>query len=327
MVQLKCPVCGQEHIESKVEFCLNCSYLLTTYPPNLSQNYEVQEREKKRLQSAQEAWKKICHSYSEFKQKLEATNEENSLLKQQLETANEENSLLKQQLETANEENSLLKQQLQPANEENLLLKQQLQPANEDNQTSLVEQDLSNIATSNISTNVEYLPDVVTILQEIKQIVSLGFQSLSKTSLTETESENKVNKPDLSNESDNFNDNDEILNLVKNYNQQANFPDRIEVYETKHSKENRWNGGQEPAIFETNLTNRGEYWIINNQYLVPKPNQKINQYSYKTLSAFFECENYQENAADNMTLVKPAQVSLIDGEEKWQLETTGSLQF
>ena len=315
MVQLKCPVCGQEHIESKVEFCVNCSYLLTTCPPNLLQNYEVQEREKKRLQSAQEAWKKICHSYSEFKQKLEATSEENSLLKQQLQAANEENSLLKQQL----------------------------QAANKDNQTSLVEQDLLNISTSNIFTNVE--SDMVTILREMKQmdiekikeikqtnenlgsLISLFSQYLSKTSVTETESENKVNEPDLPNESDNLNDNDEILNLVKNYNQQANFPDRIEVSETENSKAQRWTGGRKPPIFETNLTNRGEYWIINNQYLVPKPKQKINDHSYQTLSTFFKCDNYEENAADNMTLVKPAQVSLIDGEEKWQLEEMGSLQF
>ena len=175
--------------------------------------------------------------------------------------------------------------------------------------------------------NIEEIKERKQTNENLVSLISLFSQFLSKTSLTEIESENEVNEPDLSNESDNFNDNDEILNLVKNYNQQANFPDRIEVYETKHSKENRWNGGQEPAIFETNLTSRGEYWIINNQYLVPKPNQKINQYSYKTLSAFFECENYEENAADNMTLVKPAQVSLIDGEEKWQLEKMGSLKF
>jgi len=130
------------------------------------------------------------------------------------------------------------------------------------------------------------------------------------------------NEPDLSNNLDN-----EVFNLVKNYNQQANFPDRIEVSETESSKAQRWSGGQKPAIFEPNLTNRGEYWIINNQYLVPKPKQKINLYSYQVLSAFFECDNYEENAADNMTLVKPAQVSLIDGEEKWQLEEIGELQF
>ncbi|MFM6152510.1 MAG: hypothetical protein ACKPE3_05825 [Sphaerospermopsis kisseleviana] len=97
--------------------------------------------------------------------------------------------------------------------------------------------------------------------------------------------------------------------------------------ETGNSKAQRWSGSRKPPIFETNLMNRGEYWIINNQYLVPKPKQKINTHSYKTLSAFFECDNYEENAADNMTLVKPAQVSLIDGEEKWQLEKMGSLQF
>lgn len=134
-------------------------------------------------------------------------------------------------------------------------------------------------------------------------------------------SEDKVNG------SDNLNDSDEVFNLVKNYNQQADFPDRVEVSETENSKAQRWTGGRKAPIFETNLTNRGEYWIINNQYLVPKPKQKINEHSYQTLSTFFKCDNYEENAADNMTLVKPAQVSLIDGEEKWQLEEMGSLQF
>jgi len=269
---LKCPVCGQEYIESKVEFCLNCSYLLTPCPPSLLVYREIQEREGKRLQSAQEAWRKI----SEFKQKLEETNE--------------------------------------------------------DNQTSLVEQNLLNM-----STNVE--SDVVTILREIKQNdiekikelkqinKNLSFLISQDLSKSETKSENRVNEPDLPNKSDNLNDNDEILNLVKNYNQQANFPDKIEVSETKNSKAQRWSGGRKPAIFEINLVNRGEYWIINNQYLVPNPKQKINEHNYKTLSALFECENYEENAANNMTLVKPAQVSLIDGEEKWQLETMGSLQF
>ena len=304
MVQSKCPVCSQEYTKGVDESCSRCCYLLTSYSLSLFGHPEVQEREKKRLQSAQEAWKKWCYVYSELKQQLEATNEDNSKLQKQLETANEEISLLKQQL----------------------------QAASEDNQSSLVEQNLLNM-----STNVE--SDVVTILREMKQNdiekikelkqinKNLSFLISQDLSKSETKSENRVNEPDLPNKSDNLNDNDEVFNLVESYNQQVNFPDKIEVSETESSKAQRWTGGRKPAIFETNLTNRGEYWIINNQYLVPKPKQKINEYNYKTLSAFFECDNYEENAADNMTLVKPAQVSLIDGEEKWQLETTGSLQF
>jgi hypothetical protein len=275
---------------------------------------EIQQRENKRLLSAREAWNKYWGAYSN----------------------------LQEQLQAANGEISDLQEQLQAANGEISNLQEQLQAASEDNQPSLNNSSEKQVLQE-ISSNTQCLPeffqafqttvttskDLLSILQQINE--NLVSQSLSKTqskiSLTETESKNKVNEPDLSNESDNINDNDEVFNLVENYNQQADFPDRIEVSETENSKAQRWSGSRKPPIFEINLTNRGEYWIINNQYLVPKPNQKINEHSYKTLSAFFECENYEENAADNMTLVKPAQVSLIDGEEKWQLEKMGSLQF
>jgi len=275
MVQLRCPVCGQEYTEG-AEFCSRCFWNLTPYPASLGTiPSEIQRREQQTLLWAKKLWEKWSHAYSEL-------NKQNQLLHQKLEASKKENQ--------PSLNNSLIEQYLQ-----------------------------------NISTNVEYLPNMLTILQKINE--NLVSQSPAIISVTETESKNKVNEPDLSNEPDNLNDNDEVLNLVKNYNQQANFLDKIEVSETEDSKAQRWGGGRKPAIFETNLTNRGEYWIINNQYLVPKPKQKINEYNYKTLSAFFECDNYEENAADNMTLVKPAQVSLIDGEEKWQLETTGSLKF
>jgi hypothetical protein len=72
---------------------------------------------------------------------------------------------------------------------------------------------------------------------------------------------------------------------------------------------------------------RGEYWIIDNKYLIPKPKHKIQEHNYETLATLFECYNYEPNGINNITLIKPAQVSLIDGEEKWQLEEIGILQF
>lgn len=290
MVQLKCPVCSQEYTEG-TEFCPKCFYLLTTYSPILSTHPEVQERERKRLQSAKESWKKWSQAYSELKQQLQTTKKGNQ--------------------NAAND--SLLEQYLQ-----------------------------------NISNNIQSLPEMLNLLQEINE--HLGYQSNNfnrlfqsqqvaveeyQTSVNETSSENEVDEPEeLSNTNEDNADHDhniiydaEVYDLVENYNQRADFPDKIEVSETEHSKSQRWGGSQEPAVFEPNYKGRGDYWIINNQYLVPKPKQKINEHSYKTISILFECFNYEQNATDNMTLIKPAKVSSINGEEKWQLEEMGTLEF
>ncbi|MFM2060806.1 MAG: hypothetical protein RLZZ507_476 [Cyanobacteriota bacterium] len=285
MVQLKCPVCNHEYTEGTVEFCSRCCYLLTTYSPNLLGHPEVQEREKKRLQSAKEAWKKWSHAYSELKQQLEAVKKDSQPLLN----------------------NSLVEQHLQ-----------------------------------NVSSNIQYLPQMLTLLQQINENIayqSQNFYRLSQsyqvayqedqTLVNETALENEVDeREELSNTTENINIHDsELYYLIENYNQQADFPDKIEVSETEYSKSRRWGGSQEAAVFEPNHKGRGDYWIINNQYLVPKPKQKINEHSYKTVSTLFECYNYEQNATDNMTLIKPAKVSNLHGEEKWQLEEMGTLEF
>ncbi|MEB3148238.1 MAG: hypothetical protein VKL60_04360 [Sphaerospermopsis sp.] len=279
-----CPVCNQEYTEGTVEFCPRCYYLLTTYSPNLFIHPEVQERERKRLHSAKEAWKKFSHTYSE----------------------------LKQQLQTAKKGN---------------------QNAPND---SLLEQHLQNI-----SSNIQSLPEMLNLLQQINKHLSDQSHNFNKLfqsqqlavqenlSSNEIKSENEISEPeDLSNTNEhNIIHDAEVYDLVENYNQHADFPDKIEVSETEHSKSRRWGGSQEPAVFEPNHKGRGDYWIINNQYLVPKPKQKINEHSYKTISILFECFNYEQNATDNMTLIKPAKVSSINGEEKWRLEEMGTLEF
>ncbi|MTJ49509.1 hypothetical protein [Dolichospermum sp. UHCC 0259] len=249
MVQLKCPVCGQEHIESKVEFCLNCSYLLTTYSPNLLEYPEIQQRENKRLLLAREAWNKYSN--------------------------------LQKQLETANEEESLLKQQLQAASEDN-------QPSLNN---SSVEQYLSKI-----SSNIQYLPNMLTILQQIHE--NLVSQSLGNGLV----SAYNINPHSLS--------------------EQA-----ITVYETEYSFKQRLLGKKIQPILESD--SRGNYWIItegNDEYLVPKANIKINEHNYlATISTFFNCLGYNSNSSNTFTLVKPAKVYKIG--EQWELIKIGELQF
>jgi hypothetical protein len=287
-----CPVCNQEYTEGTVEFCPRCAWYLAPYPSILGEiPSEIQKRDQQTLLWAKKIWEK---SYQLHKQ----------------------NSQLQQQLEAAK------KTHQNPQN--NSLLEQHLQ---------------------NISSNIQSLPEMLNVLQQINEHLgdqSNNFNRLFQSqqlayqenlSSNETKSENEISEPeDLSNPNEHSHDHNiiydaEVYDLVENYNQRADFPDKIEVSETEHSKSQRWGGSQEPAVFEPNYKGRGDYWIINNQYLVPKPKQKINEHSYKTISILFECFNYEQNATDNMTLIKPAKVSSINGEEKWQLEEMGTLEF
>lgn len=292
MSQLKCPVCNHEYTEGTVESCTKCGWNLTPYPASLSPiPLEIQEREEQRL-----VWAKGIY------------------------------------------------ERLSQLNKQNLVLKQQLEVSKKDHQTSSNNSLIQQIqqCLQGISSNIEYLPEMVNLLKQINQNLayqSENFYNFSQsqqilheenyTSVTSIESENQVdekNKHEINRPSnwENSTINDD---LVQNYNQEASFPDKIEVSETASSKEKRWAGSQEAPILELNHRGRGEYWIIDNQYLVPKPKLKINEHNYKTLAALFQCYNYENNATDNMSLIKPAKVRFIHGEEKWQLEEMGSLQF
>ncbi|MTJ52374.1 hypothetical protein FJR38_06670 [Anabaena sp. UHCC 0253] len=100
----------------------------------------------------------------------------------------------------------------------------------------------------------------------------------------------------------------------------------ITVSESEYTAEQRHLGRDVAPILESN--NRGNYWIIkegNQEYIVPKGSMKINEHNYRTISTFFECLGYSQNAQNNFTLVKPAKVASIG--EKWQLIEIGQLQF
>ncbi|MEA5583289.1 hypothetical protein VB620_18325 [Nodularia harveyana UHCC-0300] len=294
MVQLKCPVCGQEYIEGAVEFCSKCHWLLTPYSQDLVENSEVQQREEQRLQSAKKVWESYKHDYSELKKR---------------------NSSLQQQLKVVTKQNQPPLKYLS------------------------VEKSLQEISsnTQHLS-NIQCLPDILSTLQQINEKLPLNVPAhLADSNQEDTQptidSETKLEVSEIDNDLligddiSSINDTPEATDLVQNYNQQSDFPEKIEVSETESSKLQRMTGSQTPAFFERNHRSRGEYWIIDNKYLVLKPKQKINKNSYETVVTLFECRGYDQNSSDKMMLIKPAKVSLIDGEEKWQLQETGIIGF
>lgn len=117
----------------------------------------------------------------------------------------------------------------------------------------------------------------------------------------------------------------ELFEVVQNYNLKLDFPDKIEVLETEESRLQRLDVYQTLPFFE--LKDRGDYWIINQQYLVPRLKFKINVHNSKTISISFECRNDNDLTSDSFLLIKPAKVAMIDNSENWQLTEKGIIEF
>lgn len=295
MVQLKCPVCEQEYTQHDTEYCLKCFWLLTSYSQDLEEQAELIQREQKRLELAKKAYNK----YLELAKNCSKIKQEYMLVQQELALAKKHNQ-----------------QQL------NYLSLEKYLPE--------------------ISSNIQHLSSILSIVQQIndklsiqnteqnpalhqlnsQEDIALDIDKNYEFGVTETDSSLLINE-----EIGSFNDTQEATILAQDYNQQADFNDKIEVSETEYSKSQRWNGSQAAAIFERNTRGRGEYWIIDNKYLVPKPKQKINKNSYETLAVLFKIHNHEQNLTDNIMLLKPAQVCLINDEDKWHLEETGIIKF
>ncbi|NEO99245.1 MAG: hypothetical protein F6K58_11290 [Symploca sp. SIO2E9] len=115
---------------------------------------------------------------------------------------------------------------------------------------------------------------------------------------------------------------------VNTYNQNPNslLKEATEVSETDESINNRRLGSHENVVLEKKR--RGNFWILKEssyEYLVPKENLKINEYSYETVQALFECRGYQPGS--NFQLIQAARVYPLTAGQKWQLEEPGILQF
>ncbi|MFO5528169.1 MAG: hypothetical protein ACLBM1_10130, partial [Cuspidothrix sp.] len=77
-------------------------------------------------------------------------------------------------------------------------------------------------------------------------------------------------------------------------------------------------------IFEVKV--RGDYWVINQKYLVPR-RKRFDTYSYETLSTLFECRKYNQSFSGNFILIKPGKVNSLNNQEIWQLEERGIIEF
>ena len=203
-----------------------------------------------------------------------------------------------------------------------------------------------------IQNNTSNLPEILSILREINEKIQENYSLSDQTqivsnTLGDYKQDEQVSNYSLSDQTQivsntpgdykqdeqvsNYEiDDPEINSLVENYNNHGELPDKIDVCETEESRSRRCSGGKDPTVFEANYRGRGDYWIIADQYLVPKHKYKINQHSYKTISVLFDCRNYDGNAhasLDDMILVKPAKVIPIPNQQKWQLQDTGILEF
>ena len=119
------------------------------------------------------------------------------------------------------------------------------------------------------------------------------------------------------------------LQLILTYQQNPRLLSRnaIEVRETEQSIDQRRLGGGQGAILQK--TRRGMYWILNEggvDYMVPKNNIKINEFSLNTVANLFECQGYRSEYS-GFKLIKPAIVSYVSRGEVWQLVELGVLQF
>ncbi|MEH2284793.1 MAG: hypothetical protein V7K90_26310 [Nostoc sp.] len=130
----------------------------------------------------------------------------------------------------------------------------------------------------------------------------------------------------LESEISQLNNTPEAREIVEYYNQKqkVNFPEQVEVGETTESKAKRMDGIQSPPIFDDK--NRGDYWVINQKYLVPR-RKRFDTFSYQTLSTLFECRNHNQSSSGNFILIQPAKVTYLNTEEKWQFEERGIIEF
>ncbi|MCM0591499.1 MAG: hypothetical protein HEQ35_21420 [Gloeotrichia echinulata IR180] len=120
-----------------------------------------------------------------------------------------------------------------------------------------------------------------------------------------------------------------LLNIYKN-DPKSLLENAIEVSETSQSIDNRRLGYNQPVALEKVSRNKGIAWVINidgSDYLVPKPNLKINEYNYETIESLFICHSYQSGLCNEFTLNIPAKLLAQEKGEKWELSEKGELIF
>ncbi|MCL2928431.1 MAG: hypothetical protein MGG37_10640 [Trichodesmium sp. MAG_R01] len=119
------------------------------------------------------------------------------------------------------------------------------------------------------------------------------------------------------------------LQLISMYQHDARslLKNATQVSETEQSIDQRRLGGAQGAILRKDR--KGNYWVLQEggvDYMVPKNNIKINEYSLNTVANLFECQGYRSGYS-GFQLIKPARVSAISRGEAWQVVERGVLQF
>ena len=118
--------------------------------------------------------------------------------------------------------------------------------------------------------------------------------------------------------------------LVQTYNRdpRSSTQNAIEVSETQKSMSDRSLGISNTVTLENK--NRGSYAIVaegNINYLVPNKSLRITDSNYKTVQGLFECRGYKKGYSENFQLIKPATVYSLSGNQQWQLQERGILEF
>jgi len=312
-----CPVCGYEYNRNTEtsEFCPKCGWHLFLDPlPHDVDCMEPAPVAAQILNWAKTTWKKL--ELLEKNPLLEPTNY--SLLAKKVEEIQNNTSNLPEILSILREINEKI--------QENYSLSDQTQIVSNTLGDYKQDEQVSNYSLSDQTQIVSNTPG------DYKQDEQVSNYSLSDQTqiVSNTPGDYKQDEQVSNYEIDDPEINREINSLVENYNNHGEFPDKIDVCETEESRSRRCSGGKDSTVFEGNYRGRGDYWIIADQYLVPKHKYKINQHSYKTISVLFDCRNYDGNAhasLDDMILVKPAKVIPIPNQQKWQLQDTGILEF
>ena len=290
MEKQKCQICGTENIISEIE-CVEC------YWPISADTYEIkEERMVKWATQIYKSWFK----YRQEIQKVRNQSTSNSNINPNLSAIEKSLQFL---LDYQKSQINLQQEQVNLQKEQNRFFK-------------ILVTEVSERKEKFSSSNHVY-PDVFEQAQN-QEIVS--------------NRDDVYGQPDENNNQNIFyseirrlNDSPESVKLVENYNSEADFIDKVEVAETEDSKEKRRGDGiVSSIILEQN--NRGNYWVIDQNYLVPK-HKKFTGFPYKTLSTLFECRNNEQSLNKNFLLIKPAKVIYLNDEAKWQLEERGIIEF
>lgn len=244
----------------------------------------------------------------DFETQIQHEGEYSKLLVCLLKEANEERKLLRSILETMYQERSLPQSQVRALQSELERVKEersQLQYQIEQIQTRLeaLERNSRVIYQENSSSNL--------VVDDSLEVESQTTHKYTQTSTT-------------------LNLSSEEFNWVATYNQNPDFLSQyaIEVSATEESMNQRRSGTNQATVLEK--SRKGNYWILTVQdrkYLVPKGKLKINEHSYQTVEALFECQGYQPGDSSEFKLIKPGIVSPISTGDKWQLVEPGVLQF